>query len=152
MGAGSYGAGLGYAGTDPVFPTTVYVPADPPAAIYLDLGSRDALLDALGRFQEMDPIDQQVVLSFGVPRGYFKHSPETGHDFLTLPRLSTKLLDAEINRRAQQATPFADLIASGDVTFLGTTTTHPKRTESDIVIMYQKRGDTTTRTVLSGAG
>ena len=148
---GAYPLGLAPCCGEPIETTTRYLPVAPPAAVRFDPLSRDFLLDADGRYQALEPVDQQVVLSFSVPRGKLKHAPEVGHDFLTLPRVTGAKLDAAIERAAREATPFAELLARGDVVFRGVTTKHPKSTESRIVVMYSKVGDPKVRSVPVGS-
>lgn len=132
-------------------PSVRYEPVPPPAAILIDLEARDAVLDADGRYEGTDPIDQQVALSFGVPRGSIKHAPDLGHDFLTLPGVTGDRLRVECERRAAAATPFADLLTSGAVELVSVTHQEPKRGEVRIAIAYKKRGETRVRTAVVGS-
>lgn len=147
---GRYPLGLAPFCGEPVELTTPYLPVAPPEAVRFDPLTRDFLLDDEGRYEELEPVDQQTVISFSVPRGHLKHAPHVGHDFLTLPRLTGARLDAEIERRAQQATPFADLLKSGAVVFRGVEVRHAKNTESRIVVKYSKPADPTVRSVRVG--
>jgi len=150
MGAGDAPAGHTPAGLGVQTLSAPYTPSTAPAAIRLDVKNRDASLDSSGRYEDMGTIEQQVAIAFAHPRGSLKHSPNTGHDFLDLPRVVGAELDAAIERAAKQATPFDRLLASGKIEFLGISSQHPKRTESRVVIEWRKTGDTTTRTALVG--
>lgn len=148
--------GAGYFGTSPFGADTDeasvrYLPVPPPPAIFLNPLTRDAEIDSLGRIRGMTPFDQQVAISFMVPRGTVKHAKEIGHDFLTLPRVTGAALQAECERRAAAATPFDRLLASGAATLLGVDVTNPKRTEAGIVIRYKKRGEKTVRSIEVGS-
>jgi len=152
VGIGAAPAGSTPAGLDAQTFLTPYVPKAPPAAIKLDIFERDAVLDADGHFENMGTIEQQVAISFAYPRGSIKHSKTTGHDFMDLPRLARAPLDAEIERRARQASPFDALLRDGKVELLKVTTQHPKTTESRIAITWRKTGDTAQRTAIVGTG
>lgn len=130
--------------------SVTYEPLPPPPAILFDPYVRDAVLDADGRFEEMDVVDQQVVLSFAIPRGSVKHAPEVGHDFMTLPRVFGKALEDEVKRRAALASPFDRLVKAGEVNIVAVTLQNPKKTESRIAISYRKRGETQTRSATVG--
>lgn len=127
-------------GLGPQVFATPYVPADLPGAVQLDPLTRDAPLDSDGHYGAMGTIEQAVVISFTIPRGSLRHSPTTGHDFLTLPRLSRVKLDAEIDRRAAQASPFDQLIAAGLVELVRVVKNHPKATETGLLIEWRRMG------------
>lgn len=137
---GAYPLGFAPFCGEPEITTLAYEPVAPPAAVTFDPASGDFLLDADGRYEEGESIEEQVTLSFAAPRGSLKHAPEIGHDFLTLPRVSGARLDAEIDRAAVRATPFDRLLAAGRVEFLGCTKVHPKNTETRLAIRWRKTG------------
>jgi hypothetical protein len=137
MPAGQYPAGAGPAGGDPIVPGSLLAPRNPPAAIYLDGASKDALVDPDGFWVEMDPIDQQVVTTFTTPKGSLKHAKEIGHEFRSMPRKTGKALDNELRARAARARPFADLLGKGVVTLDAVYITRQKTGESNIVIQYR---------------
>jgi hypothetical protein len=136
-GAGAYPAGMGPAGGMPIAPGSLLAPRSPPAAIYLDLASKDALVTPDGFWAEMDPIDQQVVTTFGTAKGSLKHAPEIGHEFRSLPRKTGTALDNEIRARAERAEPFATLLSKGLVRLDAVYIARQKSGESNIVIQYR---------------
>lgn len=133
-------------------PTVKYEPVPPPAAVFFDVGARDAALDEFGRFVGMDPIDQQVAISFAVARKSVKHAPEVGHDFRDLLNVSPAQLQATAERMASEATPFDKLIASRAVKLLGVEVQRPKKGEVRPIIKYKKSGETRVRRVTVGTG
>lgn len=150
MGAGDSPAGRAPAGLGKQTFLDPYVEKRPPAAIKLDVKTRDHRQDADGHIEDMGTVEQQVALAFGYPRGSLKHSPTTGHDFLTLPRVHGAALDAEIDRRARIATPFDELLASGEVELVSIEKQHPKSTETRLAISWRKIGETTVRSTAVG--
>lgn len=150
FGAEPLGDGLFGATTETV--TEPYEPAPPPAAIFFDAGTRDATLDADGRYEEMDPDDQQVALSFAVARGTVKHAPEVGHDFLELLDVPPSKLQATAERMAAEASPFDSLLAARRVELLGVEVRVPKRGEVRTIIKYRKLGERQVRTADVGTG
>jgi hypothetical protein len=136
-GAGQYPAGAGPAGGAPITPGSLIAPKAPPAAIYLDAASKDAIVDGDGFWAEMDPIDQQVVTSFTTAKGALKHAREIGHEFRDLPRKTGRALDNELRARAARARPFADLVAKNLVSLEAVYISRQKTGESNIVIQYR---------------
>jgi hypothetical protein len=136
-GAGQFPAGSGPAGGAPITAGSLLAPRNPPAAIYLDGASKDALVDPDGFWVEMDPIDQQVVTTFTTPKGALKHAPEIGHEFMSLPRKTGTALDNELRARAARAEPFATLLSKGTVVLDAVYITRQKTGETNIVIQYR---------------
>lgn len=150
FGSGSFGGTV--LGGDPPLFSGEYQRVAPPPAAYFDPLSREFLLDDEGRYRDMGTVEQQVALSFAVPRGSLAHAPDVGHDFLTLPRLGQAALEAEIDRRARIASPFAQLLAAGTVELVGVIEkAFPKDTEFRLGISWRKTGETQTRTTPIGA-
>lgn len=121
-----------------------HIPAPP--AIKLNLRVGDAVMSTTGRYMPSLPVEQQVALAWGVPRGRLAHAPEVGHDFLTLPRLNESGLRAEIQRRVPLATPVDRLIAAGEIEIISIRSEHPKTTESRLIVTYRLRGASQTQT------
>lgn len=132
-------------GVDPPTFGPEYQRVAPPAAVYFDPRTGDFRQDAAGRILNMGTVEQQVALAFSVTRRSVKHAPDVGHDFLALPRVHGARLDAAIDRAARQATPFDRLLADGLVELLGVEKTHPKDTETRLVVHWRKTGTTTVR-------
>lgn len=151
MGAGDAPAGRTPAGLGVQTLSASYTPSSAPAAIRLDVRSRDAALDSIGRYEDMGTIEQQVAISFAYPRGSLKHSPSVGHDLFKIDRVVGAELDAAIERAARQASPFDRLLAAGKVEFIKVSAQHPKNTESRVAIEWRKTDETTTRTTLVGS-
>jgi hypothetical protein len=136
MGIGSFGAGIGDAGTD-YFEQLASTTPTPPAAIYIDLAAKDSRLNANGNWDAMDPTEQMVVISFGNFKGTLKSAPEVGNDFDKLPRNRGNALLPEALRIAGEAFPFSDLIANGDVSLEGVLVQSPKWSETRIAVQWR---------------
>lgn len=149
FGTGLFG-GMPFGADPPTFGAE-YQRVAPPAAVYFDPKSRDFLLASDGRYIDMGTVEQQVALSFSIPRESLAHAPEIGHDFLTLPRLGKAALDAEIDRRAKLASPFDRLLRDGVVEFVGAIEKqHPKDTETRLAIAWRLTGVPVVRTTVVG--
>lgn len=137
MGAGDFCAGDGDAGEDPVAPPSPASDNVPPAAAYLDLGSKNFLLNADGTMASMHPVDQAVQWSFAIRRGTHKADQRIGHTFFQAPPLTGAAKQKDLEARAQDAFPFSKLIAQKDVQFIGVTVADPKKGETGIVVAYR---------------
>jgi hypothetical protein len=137
MGAGDFEAGAGPAGEDPVVEQTPYQPIKPPAAIYLDLATRDSRLDSNGNWDAMDTTEQQVVISFAYFKGTVKSAPNVGNDFNQLPRNRGAALIPDALRIASEAFPFSDLIAKGYASLEGVIVQSPKWGEARIAVQWR---------------
>lgn len=78
-GAGSFPAGVGLAGADPVADPSLRSTSTPPAATLFDLTSRSFPVDEQGRLRAIHPVDQGVALALGVGQGGIANVPELGH-------------------------------------------------------------------------
>lgn len=146
MGAGDFAAGDGPAGEDPVAPASPASNNSPPAAPFLDLGSKNFLLNADGTVASMHPVDQAVQWSFAIRRGTHKSDQRVGHTFFDAPPLTGEAKMNDMRLRAQDAFPFSRLITSGAVVFEGVQVISPKSGETGIAVHYRNTQIDPTRT------
>lgn len=78
-GAGSYGAGMGPAGFDPVADPSAPRRVTPPRALLFQLNGFDFPLDDDGLYQAVHPVDQWVALQVGVSLGAIGTSATAGN-------------------------------------------------------------------------
>ncbi len=118
-GAGSFPAGTGPAGFDPVGDPSAPGGAVP-SALLVDPFTHDARALAGGQLAGAHPVDQAVALAFGVAYGTIGSVPGQGH---TLGEIEwqSKDLEAQVESRARQA--LAALIQRGDVRLRSVVTT-----------------------------
>ena len=86
MGAGSYAAGTGFAGADPVAPFSAVVTSSTPQAVMFDIGSRTLVQNADGTMKAVHPVDQEVMLCLGVEAGKVSSVPDLGHRIKRIAR------------------------------------------------------------------
>lgn len=88
MGAGSFPAGLGLCGLDPlpnpVPPRSVTFPV----ALQYDGQSKDFLLDANGEYLSIHPVDQAVALALILGLGTISSAPSAGAAFRQIKRIT----------------------------------------------------------------
>lgn len=82
------------------------------AALRYDVGARDALLNASGKYVPAHPVDQQVAFALSHRRGSIRSNPESGID-LSQVRLGSASVGEDI--RAAVNTALASLLERGDV-------------------------------------
>jgi hypothetical protein len=135
VGAGSFPAGFGPAGVDPVVASEPSGPFTPPAAIYIDLGTADAKVVA-GVWQSMHPVDQAVQLSFGVRRGTIRSAPNVGHEFDKIRVIGNVRFEGDVRAAARDAFPFSKLVDNGSITHLDTMIQRGKTGEFKVLVSY----------------
>ncbi len=88
MPLGSYPAGIGPAGYDPVVPP--YAPRNvrPPVSLRFDGTTRDFPIDAHGFYGEVDPVDQAVALALMINEGVIAAVPDLGNRLRRITRVS----------------------------------------------------------------
>jgi phage gp46-like protein len=115
MGAGSFPAGLGGAGLDPVYLPTPAAQPLPPRALFYDPRLRQfSLTDALGNQFDVHPVDQIVALRLTSYQGQSTSQTTLGTRLRTIsqglsPDRAQQLAQTEVQRVLQ------DLIDAGDI-------------------------------------
>lgn len=115
MGAGSFGAGLGGAGFDPVYLPIPQQPVLTPRAVLYDPSVKQYLLtDSNGNKVDVHPIDQIVATRLTMQQGQSASRPDLG------TRIRARFAQAAPVRHPQIAyqevsAELADLISAGDV-------------------------------------
>ena len=137
MGAGSFGAGSGPAGLDPVAITSPVTATLTPAAPYLDLKLKNFKLNADGSFAAQHPVDQAVQWSFAIRRGTHKADARIGHTLFDGPRLTGDAQLKDLTQRAADAFPFSVLLEKKQVAFEGVQVVNPKNGETDLAVHYR---------------
>jgi len=113
-GAGSFSAGSGPAGSDPVITSDPRAPIRTGARRY-EGATRDWVRSDDGQFVLLDPIEQAVALSMCVRRGQLKSAPKVGNTLFEITYLGSPDLDADVQARVRDAFPLSDLVKAGDV-------------------------------------
>lgn len=115
-GAGSFKAGTGGAGQNPITQATL-VEMLRPQAIFFDPSTRGFPQDLDGLNVAVHPVDQSVAIIFGVFKGSILSAKDTGFDRARVKRATKAALQAAINDECARV--LADLIGDGSVKFLG---------------------------------
>lgn len=116
MGAGSFGAGIGPAGFDPLVTTPPNTATLPEAPAY-DPATRSYPFGETGQLGDMHPVDQYVALAASIPLGSIAACPEDGVDYERIRRASAEARQSTITDCMRYA--LRDGIARGDLLFLG---------------------------------
>jgi len=118
-GAGSYPAGTGPAGADPVQTSTQDTTILPTAMRYdapgLDWGQVTGL-DGATHYRSIHPLDQGFAIAMCVKQGTLKHSRTTGNLLHTIKYLGGKDLQQQVERIVRSANPIARYLADGSAT------------------------------------
>lgn len=105
-GAGSFPAGFGPAGVDPLpvpFGTAPPRSVVPPAALWFDGATQDFLLDpTTGLYVPLHPVDQQVALALLVNLGSVSSATGVGAAFRSITRI-TPSTKTQVTRAASNA-------------------------------------------------
>lgn len=133
MGAGSFAAGLGLAGLDPLPPANPPRNVSPPAALYFDGASRGFPLDAQGHYLGIHPVDQAVAVALIVSLGSLSSAPEVGAAFTSIKRVgpSTVATATDYANRA-----LATLVQAKKIQILGIVVTTPTRGSIVVTVSY----------------
>lgn len=139
MGAGSYPAGLGPAGLDPLPDATVPREGLPPVALLFDGATKDFPLDADGFYRSVGIGAQKVELALIRVFGKMPIAANEGLDLTgVVPAPGEKLsMDGENRVRAALAQP----LAAGEIEILSITTTSPVRGGIKIVVQFKDLTD-----------
>jgi len=114
MGAGSFPAGSGPAGADPIQSGTPNGIVEPTAIRY-EGASKDFALDAAGNYRRVHPVDQAVAIGMMVRQGQLKSSPTIGNTLDQITYLTGPNLKSNVENRVRTANPIAALLASGSI-------------------------------------
>jgi hypothetical protein len=118
MATGSYPAGIGPAGSDPVAVLSRRSAAGAPDAERYDGMRRDFTLHADGQIEGSTTVEQGVLLSLCVRRGQIAHAPKIGNDLRGV-RPSTREREAsEIRTAIRQSTPLDRMLEDREVEIL----------------------------------
>lgn len=112
-GAGSFGAGMGPAGFDPVADPTAPRRVTPPRAILLQLNDFDFPLDSNGRYQDIHPTDQWVALQVGIVLGTVGTSPTAGSALRSITHVGAPSTQREAQDAIRRA--LADKVNAGSI-------------------------------------
>jgi hypothetical protein len=117
-GAGSFPAGSGPCGLDPLSPPPPPRSVTPPAALRFDGQSQDLLLDSSGHYLAIHPIDQQVALALLIGLGTIGSAPTVGAAFRQITRITnaTQTQATNMARAALAALVSAKKIQITDIT------------------------------------
>ena len=113
MGAGSFPAGSGPAGFDPIaegVPVNVLTPQ----ALRYEGSSRDWALADDGNYRAVHWVEQAFAIGCLTRRGSNKSSPDVGNDVHAIPYLGGLDLTATIEDCIRKANPIATLLKNGD--------------------------------------
>lgn len=113
MGAGTYRAGIGLAGANPLATVGVQSTTGPQRAAKYDPFTKTFPLDANGNFIDVHPVDQGVAMALGISVGKLRSAPTTGHGLLALPRASPSKSKSDVTAAVNEA--LAPWVARGDI-------------------------------------
>lgn len=116
MGAGSFGAGIGPAGFDPLTETPPEILTLPPGVRY-DPGARTFPFGTDGGIEAAHPVDQYVALVCTIARGSLAACPDAGIDLDRIRKAPADTVQAVVTDEVHRA--LADGIARGDLLFTG---------------------------------
>lgn len=125
MGAGSFGAGIGPAGSDPVTVSPAAVPPTTTDTPFFDPFALVYPFDSTGELETTHPVWQRVALALGIRRGALRSTPDVGIPLERL-RLAT---DLTAQREADGAVrvALADLLSAGDIDLVAVSVDLPWR-------------------------
>lgn len=110
MSAGSFGAGVGPAGLDPVALPSARLVLPPPAPILFQLGTRGFVQNDDGTLQTVaNEVDQAVELALGIGVGTIASMPALGNTFRQITRIDPTKRQATAESVVRNA--LANLIA-----------------------------------------
>ncbi len=135
MGAGSYAAGIGQAGGDPVSDPSVSTTTTPPAAARFDAGKKDFLLNASGFYEAVHPVDQEFALRLSIRRGSISSAPDVGHRIRDLKRIGGTGFEAKVRDCVTEAVK--PMTSRGDVEIVSITLDTSQRGQLVVVVVYR---------------
>ncbi len=135
MGAGSFGAGIGPMGLDPVAEASPPRNAKPPAALWWDAGTRDYLRDDNGFFLSLHPVDQKMAIALTHALGTNTSVPKHGARFPEIRYAGGPALGNKIADMAKQAT--AATVNAGEAKILSVRHTLPAPGAIAIFVEYE---------------
>lgn len=128
MGAGSFPAGFGPAGADPVYVAGAVIPPVLPRALKFDPQTRRFVQNADGSMADIHPVDQQVIFLLFFERGSIPSQPTLGTRLRArIERLDPRKVPGVALDEVKQA--LNPLILAGDVRLVSVVsdTTFPAR-------------------------
>ena len=110
MGAGTYPAGTGPAGHDPIVPST---PNDAtyPAALRYDGYTKNWLFDDANRMRAITPVAQKMAIGLCFRKGSIKGAPQVGNTYYQIQYVDADNLALDIEQRTRSAVPVAQCLA-----------------------------------------
>lgn len=131
MGAGSFNAGLGLAGHDPIdVPAPAVSTAIAGTALFDPLTKTYPLTTDGADVVEADPVWQEVAHRLGIPLGSLSFAPDVGIDLIAIkqatPGTAQRTVEDVVNRA------LAPMIAGGDVQVMGVDLALPWRGKWDV--------------------
>lgn len=136
MGAGTFPAGQGGAGLDPLptFPQPLTPRAT--AALYFDGATADFPLDANGYYLGIDPIDQEVALALLIRLGTLSSVPELGAAFRTIRKITPQTVAIATD---MANTALADLVSAKQIEIVNIDVqTRPRPTGAVLIAVAYK--------------
>jgi hypothetical protein len=112
MPAGTFPAGIGPCGLDPLPDPLPARDVSPPVALRFDGATQDFPLDANGRYLSIHPVDQQVALALLIGLGTLPSVPTVGAAFRQITRI-TNATETQAANMARAA--LAKLVAAKEV-------------------------------------
>jgi hypothetical protein len=114
MGTGLFAAGLGRAGTDPVYVPAIATPPTLPAAVKWDPNARQWVQNADGTMAAVHPVDQIVALRLTLEEGSVPSARSVGNNVRRrIARVAPARVPSIIADEVRLV--LSDLIANGDV-------------------------------------
>jgi len=113
-GAGSFPAGMGPAGADPVQSSPPRAPINLGAMRY-EGSTRGWVQDSTGQYVKLHPVEQAVALSMCTRKGSLKSNPRVGNTLFEIEYLGGDDLAKDVEDRVRNAYPLSVLVAAGDV-------------------------------------
>jgi hypothetical protein len=113
-GAGTFPAGSGPAGFDPILRSA---PRKPVAqgAIRYEGKTRGWVRADDGQYVKLHPIEQAVALSMCTRKGTLRSAPKVGNTLFEIEYLGSPDIGADVEDRVRNAFPLSSLVAAGDV-------------------------------------
>lgn len=137
MPAGTYPAGTGFAGADPI----TYSPLNTAprivgsnSSVLYDLATKSVPRDANGFVKRTHWVDQAVSLAMGVQKGDLPSSPTIGNRLRRIKRASGEKLVSEVEDAVNEA--LFDLVSRGDITILAIAVNSAVRSQIIVAVSY----------------
>jgi len=119
MGAGSFPAGIGPAGLDPVISSRPRDPIETPSALAFDGVAKDYQLDGLGRYVGVHWVDAAAFTQLRISEGSVRSAPGVGETISQIAYIDRRRIRAQVEDRVKLA--WKQLIDGGFLNYLGVT-------------------------------